>query len=163
MKVIIDEKRDRIAIMGLAFIGLVIINSMSADKPGFRISLSSLAYAMFGAFIVDPKAFVFFSIEIFLKSADNRKKKWRGRSNIAVAAKGNFLMRVANVLPKGARICIEQSVSDMRIEYFDALSEKNKTKAKIVIICFYFSLMWAFLDFAGAKIKSLLWFIPKSE
>lgn len=147
----------------MAFVGLAIINSMSAEKFSFKNQLWSFAYAMTGAFIVDPKGFVFFIIKLFLKSFSNGPKNKSDNSSIAVAAKGNLLMRFAGVLPKKVRICIEQSVSDMRIDYFDALNEKNQTKATIVVIWFYFGLVWMSLDFLVAKIKGLLLFTPKSD
>lgn len=72
-------------------------------------------------------------------------------------------MRIADILPKNLRICVEQSVSDMRIDYFETLLEKKQTKAEVVVICFYINLVWSILDFVCAKIKSVIWFVPKSN
>lgn len=56
---------------------------------------------------------------------------------------GKIIVKVANYLPQRESANVLQEVSDMRLEYYEALSNRNETRARGIVIVYYVGLMYS--------------------
>lgn len=86
----------------------------------------------------------------------NLKKKWRLRN-----PPGTFILKSAHLLSKKHYHKFEQEISDLRLEYFEALSEKNNRRARGLVICYYCGLLWSMVIWIASRIKEIIKVAPK--
>lgn len=73
------------------------------------------------------------------------------------------LFKIANILPKKYRETLEQEISDMLLEYYEALSEKKFWRAKIIAAFYYIGLSWSVIIWIADKVKKVIGIIPKMD
>ncbi|HEX8247913.1 MAG TPA: hypothetical protein VF599_07060 [Pyrinomonadaceae bacterium] len=88
---------------------------------------------------------------------------YKKRANKIEKPPASFLLKVADLLPKKNRQNLEQEISDMRIEYYDALNEKNIWRARFIVAYYYVGLSWSGIMWIPDKVKELLGRIPKKN
>ncbi len=76
---------------------------------------------------------------------------------------GHFFARIADLLPKKHRESLEQEISDMRLEYYEAVSEKNIWRARFIIAFYYIGLGWSVVMWSSDKVKKLVGLVPKKD
>ncbi|MGC2236707.1 MAG: hypothetical protein WA584_11130 [Pyrinomonadaceae bacterium] len=74
-----------------------------------------------------------------------------------------FLIEPANLLPKKHRESLIQEISDMRLEYFEALSEKKIWRARCIIAFYYIGLSWSIVMWISDKAKEVVGLVPKKD
>ncbi|HYP51287.1 MAG TPA: hypothetical protein VEQ34_10125, partial [Pyrinomonadaceae bacterium] len=74
-----------------------------------------------------------------------------------------LLQKIALLLPEKYRRDIEQNISDMRVEYYEALSEEKIWQARFIITFYYFGLSWSVVIWISNKIKQAVGIIPKKD
>lgn len=107
--------------------------------------------------VVSSVAFAFFAFSVFEKA-----KKQLGNA-IIKKHPASFLVFIASFLPKKYKDILNQEASDMLLEYYDALSEKNIWRAKIIVGFYYAGLVWSIVIWISHKIKEIIKIIPKSN
>jgi hypothetical protein len=73
----------------------------------------------------------------------------------------SLLLLISISLPKKYRECIEQEILDLRIEYKEALEDKNVWKARCLVVFYYAGLSWTLVRWIAQGVKKLAGFIPK--
>jgi hypothetical protein len=58
---------------------------------------------------------------------------------------------------------LEQEISDMRLEYYEALSEKKIWRAKCIVAFYYIGLCWSVVMWVSDKAKEVVGIIPKKN
>lgn len=71
------------------------------------------------------------------------------------------LLSIIHLLPEKPRKCLEQEISDMRLEYYEALAEKNVLHARCIVISYYTGIGWSSVVWTAERIKELIGFMPK--
>lgn len=74
-----------------------------------------------------------------------------------------FLLRIADLLPAKYAFDLRQNVSDLRIEYYEALKEHKFWRAKIIIAAYYIGIGWTVIRWVMNKIKELIGIIPSKN
>lgn len=72
-----------------------------------------------------------------------------------------FLMQISSFLPNKYGQIVEQNVSDLRIEYYEALAEKNIWKARCIVGFYYTGLSWTVVQWIVGRLKDLIGVLPK--
>ena len=75
----------------------------------------------------------------------------------------SFLAKVADLLPKKHRESFKQEISDMRLEYYEALNEKKIWRAKCIIVFYHIGLCWSVVMWISDKGKEAVGIIPKKN
>jgi hypothetical protein len=75
----------------------------------------------------------------------------------------SLLLKIADLLPKKQRKSLIQEVSDMRLEYYEALSEKKTWRAKCIVAFYYIGLSWSVVMWISDKVKEVVGIIPKKN
>jgi hypothetical protein len=78
-------------------------------------------------------------------------------------APGSILLRLVNLLPKRYAKDLTQNISDMRLEYYEALSEKNIWRARFIAADYYIGLSWSVVRWISDKAKEVIGIIPKQN
>jgi hypothetical protein len=75
----------------------------------------------------------------------------------------SLLLKVADLLPKKYRDNLTQEVSDMCLEYYEALDEKNIWRARFIVAFYYVGLSWSVVMWISDKVKEVVGIIPKKN
>lgn len=75
----------------------------------------------------------------------------------------SFLLKIALLLPEKYRKDIEQNISDMRLEYCEALSEKKICRARFIVAFYYIGLCWSVVMWISDKAKEVVGLLPKKN
>lgn len=75
----------------------------------------------------------------------------------------SFLLKIADLLPKKYSENLKQEVSDLRLEYNEALSEKKIWRARFIASFYYIGLTWAAVMWISEKVKKVIEIIPKAD
>lgn len=75
----------------------------------------------------------------------------------------NFLLKIANFLPERFGKDLEQNISDMRLEYYEALSEKKTWRARFIVAFYYVGLGWSAVMWISHKAKEVVGIVPKTN
>jgi len=72
------------------------------------------------------------------------------------------LLKLSKLLP--AKYCqiLEQEISDMRLDYYKALREKNIWQARCITVFYYIGLSWSVVMWIADKVKKVIGIIPKA-
>ncbi len=95
----------------------------------------------------------YFSTSIKATKIDGRKKLTKPPFS--------FLSNVAKLLPAKYARNLEQEISDLRIEYNDALVQKNSWRARCIVAEYYVGLSWSAVKWIAERAKELVGFMPK--
>ncbi len=85
----------------------------------------------------------------------------RVRAKTSTDSPGSFLLSVIHVFPEKQRNFLEQEISDMRLEFYEALAENNRRRARCIILGYYLGLSWSALRWGAEYAKKLVGFMPK--
>jgi hypothetical protein len=86
------------------------------------------------------------------------------RFNFSISSPpASSLMKFINLLPQKYRQSFEQEVSDMRLEYYEALSEKKVWRGRCIVIFYYVGLSWSVVMWISDKVKEVVGIIPKQN
>ncbi|HLM01069.1 MAG TPA: hypothetical protein VK400_08420 [Pyrinomonadaceae bacterium] len=75
----------------------------------------------------------------------------------------SFLLKISNLLPKKYRRNLEQEISDMRLEYYEALSERRIWQARCIIASYYIGLCWSVVMWISDKVRKVNGIVPKKN
>jgi|SRR5215213_810679 len=75
----------------------------------------------------------------------------------------SFLSQIAGLLPKKHRQSLLQEISDMRLEYYEALSEKKIWRARFIVAFYYIGFGWSVVMWISDKAKEVVGIIPKQN
>lgn len=75
----------------------------------------------------------------------------------------SFLFQMANLLPLKQRECLTQEISDMRLEYFEAVARKELGRARSILGFYYIGLVWSVLMWISDRISDVLGINTKKE
>ena len=75
----------------------------------------------------------------------------------------SILIKIADLFPKRHRESIIQEISDMRLEYYEALSEKKIWRAKCIVAFYYVGLGWSVVMWISDKAKEVVGLLPKKN
>jgi hypothetical protein len=88
------------------------------------------------------------------------------RKSVAIKIKNpptSFLLKIANLLPEKCAKDLTQNISDMRLEYYEALSEKNIWRARFIVYSYYIGLSWSVVMWISDKVKEVVGLVPKKD
>jgi predicted PP-loop superfamily ATPase len=91
------------------------------------------------------------------------KKKKVERSKEIKSSPAKFSLKISNMLPKKHAQSLLQEISDMRLEYYEALSEKKIWRAKCIVAFYYVGLSWSVVMWISDKFKEVIGIIPKKN
>jgi hypothetical protein len=83
--------------------------------------------------------------------------------NIIQQPPASFLLKIADLLPKKYQQDLQQNISDMRLEYCEALLEKKFWRAKCIVGFYYIGLGWSVVMWISDKAKEVVGIIPKKN
>ena len=73
------------------------------------------------------------------------------------------LLKIAELLPKKQCEILTQEISDMRLEYYEALDEKKYLRAKFIVAFYYIGLSWSVVMWIADKVKKVIGIMPKID
>ncbi len=71
------------------------------------------------------------------------------------------ILKIAEILPVKHATDLTQNVSDMRIEYYEALKDNNILRARVVVAFYYAGLSWTAVRWIAGRVKELIGLVPK--
>lgn len=74
---------------------------------------------------------------------------------------GWILIKVADFLPPQLRRNLIQEVSDMRLEYYEALCEKNIRRGRFIVVFYHIGLGLSVVSWISYRLKEVVGIIPK--
>jgi hypothetical protein len=81
--------------------------------------------------------------------------------NVIIKPPCSTLLKLSKYLPPKYAKDLEQNISDMRLEHYDALAQKSIRQAKLIIFYYYLGLFWTGIKWVADRIKELLKQKPK--
>lgn len=97
-----------------------------------------------------------------LKHSLEKRMEGAGQEkNIVKRPPFTYLMQFCAFLPRKYRNNLEQNISDMRIEYYEALNAKNIWYARTIVGFYYAGLSWTVVRWIAGRVKELVGFMPK--
>jgi hypothetical protein len=115
---------------------------------------------------INSVGFIFAIVLIVLNLALDRFISMKARKP-KLSTKENFkqspaslLLKITDLLPKKYREGFVQEISDMRLEYYEALSEKKFWRARFIVVFYYVGFCCSFLMWISDKAKEVLGIIP---
>lgn len=102
--------------------------------------------------IIFASIFLLFVVWCLIKSLNKTKKM-----------PATQLLKFANLFPKKYRLNLVQEISDMRLEYCEALSEKKIWRARFIIVFYYIGLVWSVVMWISDKAKEVVGLLPKKN
>jgi hypothetical protein len=91
------------------------------------------------------------------------KKRNYERSKEIKKCPGQFLLRLAEYLPNRQAKKLKQEISDMRLEYYEALNEEKIWRAKFIVAFYYIGLSWSVVMWISDKAKEVIGVLPKKN
>jgi hypothetical protein len=91
------------------------------------------------------------------------KKLFFGEKSRIKKPPASFLLKFADLLPKKYSENLKQEVSDLRLEYTEALSEKKIWRARFIASFYYIGLSWAVMMCISEKVKKVIEVVPKKN
>ncbi|HEV7644622.1 MAG TPA: hypothetical protein VGO50_11810 [Pyrinomonadaceae bacterium] len=88
-------------------------------------------------------------------------KAGNGTGKIIIRPPFSFLHNITHILPAKYARCLEQEISDLRLEYFEALAEGNTWRANNIVSSYYVGLGWSAFRWIAERVKELVGFMPK--
>lgn len=68
----------------------------------------------------------------------------------------SFLLKISEALPKKYAKDLTQNVSDMRLEYYEAVAEGRIWRPKTIIASYYVGLTWSIASWVISKVRELI-------
>jgi hypothetical protein len=75
----------------------------------------------------------------------------------------SLLLSIITIFPKKYRQCLEQEISDMRIEYYEILAEGKTARARTVSLFYYLGLFWSVISWILHNIVTVFLTAPKKN
>lgn len=75
----------------------------------------------------------------------------------------SFLLKIVDLLPKKYRQDLQQNISDMRLEYYEALAEKKIWRARFIVAFYHIGISWSVLMWIPDKVKRVFKTTPKKD
>ena len=75
----------------------------------------------------------------------------------------SLLLKITDLLPRKYKQDIEQNISDMRLEYYEILSENKVWQARSIVTFYYIGLGWSIAMWVSDKVKEVIGIIPKKD
>ena len=122
---------------------------ININSVGIAIDLKEL---LLMSFLITPLVAVFGFILGRINNADKLKK-----------TPASFILKIADLLPFKHRKSLIQEISDMRLEYYEALSEKRFFRARCIVAFYYAGLSWSAVMWISDKAKEAIGIIPKQN
>src|ERR1700755_1657164 len=67
----------------------------------------------------------------------------------------SILLKIARFFPPKYARNLKQEISDLRVEYYKALVERNFWQARFILTSYYFGISWSLLNWLGERVKGV--------
>lgn len=101
------------------------------------------------------------------ESSDSHGKKYKEIDKTDItkvkSPPASFLLKIANLLPENNSKNLRQEISDMRLEYYEALFQKRFWRARCILAFYYIGLVWSLVMLVSDKAKEVVGIIPEKD